>query len=84
MQLNTPPKRPDRSSPAVIAARILVVDDSTFVRRTLRKIFQAQPGFTVIGEAGDGGEAIERIVELNPDVVTLDIQMPGMDGFTAL
>ena len=85
MQLNTPPpKLPERNPSAVVPARILVVDDSTFVRRTLRKIFQSQPGFTVIGEAGDGAEAIERIVELNPDVVTLDIQMPGMDGFTAL
>ncbi|MEO6323009.1 MAG: chemotaxis-specific protein-glutamate methyltransferase CheB [Thermoanaerobaculia bacterium] len=84
MQLNTPPRRPERTPSIAVVARILVVDDSTFVRRTLRKIFQAQPGFTVIGEAGDGAEAIERIVELNPDVVTLDVQMPGMDGFTAL
>lgn len=72
-----------RAPPLPPSARILVVDDSTFVRRTLRKIFQAQ-GLTVIGEAGDGAEAIEKIVELSPDVVTLDIQMPGMDGFTAL
>jgi two-component system chemotaxis response regulator CheB len=61
-----------------------VVDDSTFVRRTLRKIFHGQPGLSVVGEAGDGGEALVRIGELKPDIVTLDIQMPGMDGFTAL
>jgi two-component system chemotaxis response regulator CheB len=84
MQLNTPPKRLERNPSATVPARILVVDDSTFVRRTLRKIFQSQPGFSVVGEAGDGAEAIERILELNPDVVTLDVQMPGMDGFTAL
>lgn len=72
--------------PAVQAgpARLLVVDDSAFVRRTLRKIFQAAPGLIVAGEASDGSEAIERIAELSPDLVTLDIQMPGMDGFTAL
>lgn len=65
-------------------ARLLVVDDSTFVRRTLRKIFLSRPGLAVVGEAGDGAEAIEKIAELAPDLVTLDIQMPGMDGFTAL
>lgn len=64
--------------------RILVVDDSTFVRRTLRRIFDAQRDLVVAGEAGDGVEALEKIPTLGPDVVTLDIQMPGMDGFTAL
>ncbi len=65
-------------------SRLLVVDDSTFVRRTLRKIFDAQADLSVVGEAGDGAEALERIAGLSPDLVTLDIQMPGMDGFTAL
>jgi two-component system chemotaxis response regulator CheB len=64
--------------------RVLVVDDSTFVRRTLRKMFEAQKDLAVVGEAGDGAEALEKIATLGPDVVTLDIQMPGMDGFTAL
>lgn len=65
-------------------ARILVVDDSTFVRRTLRRMIDAQKDFVVVGEAGDGVEALEKIPALGPDLVTLDIQMPGMDGFTAL
>ncbi|HUM03080.1 MAG TPA: chemotaxis-specific protein-glutamate methyltransferase CheB [Thermoanaerobaculia bacterium] len=65
-------------------ARLVVVDDSTFVRRTLRRIFRDAPGLSVVGEAGDGAEAIEKIAELAPDLVTLDIQMPGMDGLAAL
>jgi two-component system chemotaxis response regulator CheB len=65
-------------------ARILVVDDSTFVRKALRRVFEARAGLTVAGEAGDGREAVERCAALAPDVVTLDIQMPGMDGLAAL
>jgi two-component system, chemotaxis family, protein-glutamate methylesterase/glutaminase len=65
-------------------ARVLIVDDSTFVRRTLRRVFTAEPDLEVIGEAGDGREALERVRELRPDLVTLDLQMPGMDGMTAL
>lgn len=65
-------------------ARILVVDDSTFVRKALRRVFEARAGLTVAGEAGDGREAVERCEALAPDVVTLDIQMPGMDGLAAL
>mgnify|MGYP001148342679 FL=1 len=65
-------------------AQILVVDDSTFVRKALRKVFEAHPGLSVAGEAGDGAEAVRMCATLAPDIVTLDIQMPGMDGLAAL
>ncbi|MDL1949245.1 response regulator [Acidobacteria bacterium ACD] len=71
-------------SPGERKARVLVVDDSTFVRKALRKVLEARPGLTVAGEAGDGREAVEMVASLQPDVVTLDIQMPGMDGLAAL
>ena len=65
-------------------ARVLVVDDSTFVRKALRRVFEARTGLAVAGEAGDGMEAVRQCALLAPDVVTLDIQMPGMDGLAAL
>jgi two-component system chemotaxis response regulator CheB len=65
-------------------ARVLVVDDSTFVRKALRRVLEARPGLVVVGEAGDGIEAVRMCAVLAPDVVTLDIQMPGMDGLSAL
>lgn len=65
-------------------ARVLVVDDSTFVRKALRRVFEARSGLAVAGEAGDGMEAVRQCALLAPDVVTLDIQMPGMDGLSAL
>jgi two-component system chemotaxis response regulator CheB len=65
-------------------ARVLVVDDSTFVRKALRRVFEARSGLAVAGEAGDGMEAVRMCAVLAPDVVTLDIQMPGMDGLAAL
>ena len=65
-------------------ARVLVVDDSTFVRKALRKVFESRSGLSVAGEAGDGLEAVRLCGALAPDIVTLDIQMPGMDGLAAL
>lgn len=65
-------------------ARVLVVDDSTFVRKALRRVFEARTGLSVAGEAGDGLEAVKMCAALGPDIVTLDIQMPGMDGLAAL
>ncbi len=66
------------------AVRVLVVDDSTFVRKALRRVLEARAGLVVAGEAGDGLEAVRMCAVLAPDVVTLDIQMPGMDGLSAL
>ena len=64
--------------------KVLIVDDSSFVRKALLRIFEAEPDIEVVGIARSGQEAIERLPLLNPDVVTLDINMPGMDGLETL
>lgn len=64
--------------------RVLIVDDSSFVRKALTRIFEAEQGIEIVGSASDGREAIEKVASLNPDVVTLDIMMPGMDGIETL
>lgn len=60
--------------------RVLIVDDHELVRRGINGILNRASGVTVVGQAGDGEEAIEMIRELKPDVVLLDVQMPKMDG----
>lgn len=64
--------------------RVLIIDDSSFIRLTLRKILDSDPAIEVVGEAIDPFDAREKIKALNPDVLTLDIQMPKMDGITFL
>lgn len=64
--------------------RVLIVDDSAFVRRTLTKILERDPRVEVVGTAWDGLEAIEKIARLTPDVVTMDLNMPHMNGMEAL
>jgi two-component system chemotaxis response regulator CheB len=64
--------------------KVLVIDDSAFHRRTLTRIIGAAPGFEVVGTASDGEEAIRKVVTLQPDLLTLDLEMPRMDGFTFL
>lgn len=64
--------------------RVLVVDDSAFVRFTMVKRISESPRITVVGSARDGVEALELIPKLNPDVVTLDVEMPRMDGLSTL
>lgn len=64
--------------------RVLVIDDSAFTRKVLRESLQQAPDIEVVGIARDGLEALEKIVELNPDVVTLDLVMPGLDGLGVL
>ncbi|WHY74430.1 response regulator [Fictibacillus enclensis] len=66
-----------------MAKRILVVDDAAFMRMMVKDILNKN-GFEVCGEAGDGEQAVEMYKELSPDLVTLDITMPEMDGITAL
>jgi len=66
-----------------MAIRVLVVDDAVFMRTVLKKMLM-EDGYEVCGEAGNGLEAIKLAKELTPDVVTLDITMPEMDGVTAL
>lgn len=60
--------------------RVLVVDDSAYVRKVIKQMLLRSPFIEVIGTAHDGEEALEMIERLNPDVVTLDLIMPGMDG----
>lgn len=64
--------------------RVLVVDDSAFVRKVMKEILQRSPFIEVIETARDGKEALEKIESLNPDVVTLDLIMPEMDGIEFL
>lgn len=60
--------------------RVLVVDDEHLARERLKRIVEAEPDHTIIGEAANGQEALEKIEALHPDVVLLDIRMPGIDG----
>lgn len=64
--------------------RVLLVDGSAFVRQQFRRILAAADDITVIGEAGDGAEGLRLFAELKPDVVTLDVEMPVLDGFGLL
>lgn len=64
--------------------RVFVVDDSAFVRKALRRVLSADPEVTVVGEAASGPEAVLRIPEAAPDVVTLDVEMQGLDGLQVL
>jgi two-component system, chemotaxis family, protein-glutamate methylesterase/glutaminase len=60
--------------------RVLVVDDSAYVRKTIKLILSRSSFIEVIGIAGDGEEALKKVEELQPDAVTLDLMMPGLDG----
>ena len=80
----------DRFDPAATTSlrrtnmiKVLVVDDQQLVRAGFRVILAAEPDLVVVGEAGDGAEALRRNRELQPDVVLMDIRMPNMDGLEA-
>jgi two-component system chemotaxis response regulator CheB len=64
--------------------RVFVVDDSAFARRATTKVLAADPAVRIVGEAASGAEALARIPEAEPDVVTLDLDMPGMNGLVVL
>ncbi|RLL45327.1 response regulator [Oceanobacillus piezotolerans] len=63
--------------------RILIVDDAAFMRMMIKDIL-TKNGYEVVGEAQDGQEAVDKYNDLKPDLVTMDITMPEMDGITAL
>lgn len=62
---------------------IVLADDQELVRAGFRVILESEPGFRVVGEAADGAGAVEAVQQLHPDVVCLDVQMPGVDGLEA-
>ena len=64
--------------------RVVVVDDSAYNRRAITKMLEELPGVEVVGYATNGEEGIRRVIDLTPDLVTLDLEMPRMDGFTML
>lgn len=64
--------------------RLLVADDHPVVRDGLSSMFSSAPGFEVLGQAADGAEAIRMAQALAPDVILMDLRMPGMDGLTAI
>ncbi len=64
--------------------KVLVVDDSAFMRNSLSMMLKTDPSIEVVGHAKNGIEAIEQVEKLNPDVITMDVEMPGMDGLAAL
>jgi two-component system, chemotaxis family, protein-glutamate methylesterase/glutaminase len=68
----------------VSTIRVLVADDSALMRQTLKRIVQSEPGMEIAGTARDGEDAVAKARELRPDVVTMDINMPKLDGITAL
>jgi len=68
----------------VSAIRVLVVDDSVVIRRVLSDVLNSDPDFEVVGTAVNGRACIQRVLELNPDIVTLDVEMPEMDGIACL
>lgn len=64
--------------------RVVVVDDSAFSRRTITKMLESMKGIEVVGFATNGEDGIQKVIALKPDLVTLDLEMPKMDGFTLL
>ncbi len=64
--------------------RVVIADDSAFMRKVLTDLFKKQPDFEVVGAAINGKEAISKVQELKPDLVTMDVNMPVMDGLNAL
>ena len=72
---NAAPLRPE--------VRVLIVDDSVVVREILKQMLESDPGIRVVGMAANGGEAVELTARLKPDLVTMDLVMPGMGGMEA-
>jgi DNA-binding NarL/FixJ family response regulator len=71
---------PPPRGPGDPPVRVLAVDDHAVFLRAVRRLLRAAPGFEQVGEARSGPEAIARAAELRPDLVLLDVRMPGMDG----
>jgi DNA-binding NarL/FixJ family response regulator len=72
------------TEPIGLPIKLLVVDDHPVVRDGLTGMFSADPGFEVVGQAGDGAEAVAQAQRLAPDVILMDLRMPGTDGLAAI
>jgi DNA-binding NarL/FixJ family response regulator len=77
----TPASRPLPDPKAIVG--VMVVDDQASFRRAARALIDATPGFEPAGDADCGAEALQRADQLQPDLVLMDVYMPGMDGFEA-
>jgi DNA-binding NarL/FixJ family response regulator len=64
--------------------RVMVVDDQNLIRHALQMYLESESDIEVVGHANDGNQALEQIPTLNPDLVLIDLEMPGMDGFTTI
>src|SRR5262249_30031428 len=67
-----------------VPIRILIVDDEPLARQRIRKLLEDEPDVEVVGECSDGEKAVATILELKPDLLFLDVQMPALDGFAVL
>jgi two-component system chemotaxis response regulator CheB len=79
-----PPSRSDVSAPDDAAIRVMLVDDSAVVRGMITRVLEADPGIRVVASAQNGEVAVGAVVKTRPDVILLDVEMPVMDGLTAL
>jgi len=70
--------------PAPAAIRVVIADDHPIVREGLRKLLELEKDIHVVGETGDGDATVAIVDEKNPDILLLDLRMPGIDGLTAL
>src|ERR1700693_139866 len=75
---------PETTEKKKSTVRILLADDHPIVRDGLKKLLQLEDDVQVVGEAGDGREVLEKVHELDPDVLLLDLRMPNLDGLSAL
>jgi len=73
----------EASQNSTVSIRILICDDQPLVRAGVRTLLGTQPDIQIVGEAGDGAEAVAAAARLRPDVVLMDVRMPGTDGITA-
>ena len=64
--------------------KVAIADDHPMIRKRVRQLLEALPEITIVGEAGDGKAALELVEKMAPDILVLDIQMPGMDGIEVI